>query len=574
MKKNGEKRIKAEKPRKKISFAALIAVVMSALSFVIIAAMASVLSSSFGDLLSRSAITGVESAAEQIALSVQRQIDETIETLDILKRKLKTDAAALDVAANSALELDRNINAIIVYDEGGNILRYWSKRELKSTYSKNLSDYRAQAEEDEYYFSPIHVQNIFAGGFPWVFTACSSVSDSVYGKVCFSADLTMLAVSEAVDNARIGDRGYCYITDVSGGNVYHPRRKLIASGAKTEETVPLNEEGVIYRGDMAYTVSLLDKTQWRLVTVSYPRELLSVYSQQKFILIAVVCGTAVFASWGIAMVLSERLSVSIKGLSKEMAAFEKDIYGYRYQPEKSSIKEVSGLSESFGVNVKVVQDLLREVETKQRELHESHLEILRNQINPHFLYNTLDSIVWMCKMGKADEAAEMTSALAKLFRVGISRGKKLILVAKEAEHAESYLKIQSMRFKSKFDYTMDISPEALACRCNKIILQPFIENSIKHGIIEGEKLHISVKGKVSAKDLILTVADDGCGMSAEKLEKIRAGNCETMGIGIKNVDLRIKMCFGEEYGVFVDSVEDEGTTITLRLPRTTEEKQE
>ena len=121
---------------------------------------------------------------------------------------------------------------------------------------------------------------------------------------------------------------------------------------------------------------------------------------------------------------------------------------------------------------------------------------------------------------------------------------------------------------------MDISPEALACRCNKIILQPFIENAIKHGIIEGEKLHISVKGRVSEKDLILTVADDGCGMSAEKLEKIRAGNCETMGIGIKNVDLRIKMCFGEEYGVFVDSVEDEGTTITLRLPRTTEEKQE
>lgn len=96
---------------------------------------------------------------------------------------------------------------------------------------------------------------------------------------------------------------------------------------------------VIYRGDMAYTVSLLDKTQWRLVTVSYPRELLSVYSQQKFILIALVCGTAVIASWGIAMVLSERLSVSIKGLSKEMAAFEKDIYGYRYQPEKVRLKK-------------------------------------------------------------------------------------------------------------------------------------------------------------------------------------------------------------------------------------------
>lgn len=221
--KNGEKRIKAEKPRKKISFAALIAIVMSALSFVIIAAMASVLSSSFGDLLSRSAITGVESAAEQIALSVQRQIDETIETLDILKRKLKTDDAALDVAANSALELDRNINAIIVYDEGGNILRSWSKRELKSTYSKNLSDYRARGR-GRVLFSPIHVQNIFAGGFPWVFTACSSVSDSVYGKVCFSADLTMLAVSEAVDNARIGDGGIAILQT-------YPAETFITRGA-------------------------------------------------------------------------------------------------------------------------------------------------------------------------------------------------------------------------------------------------------------------------------------------------------------------------------------------------------
>lgn len=186
MKKNGEKRIKAEKPRKKISFAALIAIVMSALSFVIIAAMASVLSSSFGDLLSRSAITGVESAAEQIALSVQRQIDETIETLDILKRKLKTDAAALDVAANSALELDRNINAIIVYDEGGNILRSWSKRELKSTYSKNLSDYRAQAERTSIIFRRFTCRIFSRAGFRGCLRLVLPVSDSVYGKVCFS----------------------------------------------------------------------------------------------------------------------------------------------------------------------------------------------------------------------------------------------------------------------------------------------------------------------------------------------------------------------------------------------------
>lgn len=559
---------------KKISFAALLTLVMSALSLVIIGTVTYALSSNFGGLLSQSVITGVERASTQITSSVQGRIDETVETLDVMKNKLKTDGQALDSAANAALELDRNINAVMIYAEDGSIIKYWSDRQIKSFYSKNLSDYRAQSEENEYYFSPIHVQNLFEGGYPWVFTASLLVQDSVYGKVYFSADLTMLAVSEAVDGAGIGSRGYCYIVDSSGGTVYHPRRQLIASGAKAEENIPLNKEGVVYRGDTAYTVSFLNKTEWRLVTVSYPGELSSAYTRQMVILIAAVCGTALITSWLIARMLSERLSGSVKVLAEEMAAFEKDIYGYKYLPEQSLIKEVNGLSESFGMNVKVVQELLTEVENKQRELHESQLETLRNQINPHFLYNTLDSIVWMCKMGKSDEAAEMTSALAKLFRIGISRGKKLILVAKEAEHAECYLKIQSMRFKNKFDYKIDIEPDALACRCNKIILQPFIENSIKHGIIDGEKLHISVTGRVEGDDVVLTVADDGCGINAEKLEEIRAGSCETMGIGIKNVDLRVKMCFGERYGAAIDSVEDEGTTVTIRLPRYTEESKD
>ena len=559
---------------KKISFAALLTLVMSSLSLVIIGTVTYALSSNFGGLLSQSVITGVERASTQITSSVQGRIDETVETLDVMKNKLKTDGQALDSAANAALELDRNINAVMIYAEDGSIIKYWSDRQIKSFYSKNLSDYRAQSEENEYYFSPIHVQNLFEGGYPWVFTASLLVQDSVYGKVYFSADLTMLAVSEAVDGAGIGSRGYCYIVDSSGGTVYHPRRQLIASGAKAEENIPLNKEGVVYRGDTAYTVSFLNKTEWRLVTVSYPGELSSAYTRQMVILIAAVCGTALIASWLIARMLSERLSGSVKVLAEEMAAFEKDIYGYKYLPEQSLIKEVNGLSESFGMNVKVVQELLTEVENKQRELHESQLETLRNQINPHFLYNTLDSIVWMCKMGKSDEAAEMTSALAKLFRIGISRGKKLILVAKEAEHAECYLKIQSMRFKNKFDYKIDIEPDALACRCNKIILQPFIENSIKHGIIDGEKLHITVTGRVDGDDVVLTVADDGCGINAEKLEEIRAGSCETMGIGIKNVDLRVKMCFGERYGAAIDSVEDEGTTVTIRLPRYTEESKD
>ena len=555
------------KKRKKISLSALLSVMSGALVLVSVTLVALVLTGRFKDVIIKSTVSGVERTAESIKISVNDRIDATATTLDALKSKLFASDGEFSVVAASAITLDDNFDSVIVYGADGKILKCVSDKPLKSDYSVNLSDYSKNAAEGGYYFSPLHVQTIFSGEYGWVVTVVTAVKNTVYGDVYLSADVTLSSIFKIIDEVKIGNRGYCYLVDSDGGIVYHPRRQLIQSGVDSLDSVNLKSDGVQSSGEKSYVVLSVSNTDWKIVAVNYPSELSDVYARKMIRIIVISSAIAIVAACIIAIIVSRLISKPVRRVASEMKKFENDVYGYKIDDSFSSaVIEADELFTAFGINVGVVQNLLRKVEEKQREVTKSQLETLRNQINPHFLYNTLDSVLWMCKAGKADEAAEMVGALAKLLRIGVSKGKRIILIAKELEHAESYLKIQSMRFGGKFTYKFDIDDAVLSARCNKIILQPFIENSIKHAMIEGEVLNIVISGKIAGEKVVLKIIDDGCGIPADKLAEICKGSLETIGIGIKNVDSRIKMCFGESYGVCIDSVEDEGTTVTITLP--------
>ena len=204
---------------------------------------------------------------------------------------------------------------------------------------------------------------------------------------------------------------------------------------------------------------------------------------------------------------------------------------------------------------------------------QAQYQALQNQINPHFLYNTLDSIAWMCEQGRNAEAVEMVNALARLFRISISRGHELIPIRSELQHAESYLQIQSHRYKNQFSYSFDVQEECLDYLCNKITLQPIIENAIYHGINglvdEGE---IRISCRADGDDILFTVEDNGTGMEPEQVQAIlRKERSDHTGIGIKNVNDRLKIYFGPAYGITIDSVPDEGTRVYIRMPKVREE---
>jgi two-component system sensor histidine kinase YesM len=219
--------------------------------------------------------------------------------------------------------------------------------------------------------------------------------------------------------------------------------------------------------------------------------------------------------------------------------------------------------------VENIKKLINDVYVAEINFKDAQFNALQAQINPHFLYNTLETIHFMIVIGD-NKAIKMVQLLGDLFRVGIGRGERFITLGQEVNHVRLYLEIQQIRYSNKFQVTIDMSEEVNQLYIIKFILQPIVENSIYHGIelMEEDGL-ISITGRIEAGQLVIRVTDNGIGMNESTLNELQdklEGRIKTKGIGFTNVNERIRLNFGNEYGVFVESRENSGTTVTIRLP--------
>ena len=197
--------------------------------------------------------------------------------------------------------------------------------------------------------------------------------------------------------------------------------------------------------------------------------------------------------------------------------------------------------------------------------------MLQSQINPHFLYNTLDSITWMIEGGKNEEASFMITQLAKLFRISLSKGHTIITVRDELLHAKSYMNIQKVRYKNKFEVSFDVDEEIMDYCAVKLVLQPILENALNYGIRELDDFgEIVVGGKKVGEDIIITVSDNGMGIPENEIPLLLTNTDRVhkkgSGVGLVNVNNRIKILFGERYGLHIESELDEGTVVTIKIP--------
>ena len=268
---------------------------------------------------------------------------------------------------------------------------------------------------------------------------------------------------------------------------------------------------------------------------------------------------------------SKLVSSPANKLMNAMQQFEKDAENFTFC-QVNGTREIAALSDSFGHMVVQIQNLMEQVRREEVTLRKTELNALQAQINPHFLYNTLDSIAWMCEEGRTKEAITMVNALARLFRISISRGHELITIEKECQHAESYLKIQKYRYKNRFTYQFDVEEECLGYFCNKITLQPIIENAINHGLDMCDEGRICIGVRRRGEDILMYVEDNGVGMEEDRCREIlhREASDRT-GIGIKNVNDRIRIYFGEKYGLHIESELDVGTRVEICIPCLQEE---
>ena len=523
----------------------------------------------------QNARTSSAQAVSQVSNTVENYLSDMSEAMHIVRQTLGQTEARRDAMLNAFLNFRPDVVDVTSYDAAGQLLDCWALgRDPKEQITANLSfDYeRARAGADVFMTAP-HVATIFDRYYPWVVTMTARL-DGEGPAQWVSLDLSFASLSSYINNVGIGTRGYCFLLDDAGNLVYHPQQQLIYSGLKSEDTAALAglDDGVYDNGTVITCVNSVGDSGWRVVSVSYVDELvdrnMAEMLQLSCVLGALVLACALLTSW----VLSRLLTRPLRGLAGAMESFEADADHFTYHPVGGT-REVRELSDSFGHMVLRIQQLMVTVRQEEINLRKTELKALQAQINPHFLYNTLDSIAWMCEQGQNADAVRMVHALARLFRISISKGHELIPIAKEIEHAESYLQIQKYRYKNRFTYNFSVDPACLDCLCNKITLQPILENAINHGLdLMVDEGKIEVQVCPDGGDILFRVRDNGVGMTAEQVQAIlHRQPGDRTGIGIKNVDDRLKIYFGKQYGLRIDSVPDVGTCVEIRMPRVTQE---
>lgn len=343
------------------------------------------------------------------------------------------------------------------------------------------------------------------------------------------------------------------------------RQELNTALGKTKESCfRLN-----YRGEK-YLVTRTDMktTGWTLVSMVPYKSVMAETMAISGVMILAVAITLI-----VTLLLLNRILTGVvkplKKLEKYMVQVNPDNMDQRM--EILTDDEIGHLSMKFNQMMDRIRNLKEQVIEEQEDKRKYELQALQAQINPHFLYNTLDSIIWMAETNDSNIVA-MTEALAKLFRISLNKGNEEISLERELEHVKNYLIIQSMRYADKFTYEISAEPGVERCRTIKLILQPIVENCIYHGIKKKRGTgKITIRAYRREQNLIIEVSDDGCGIPEEICRKILSDEIESenisgSGIGVKNVNERIQLRFGKKYGLSYSSEEGVGTTVTYVLP--------
>lgn len=518
-------------------------------------------------------VTSSEQAVLQVKNTVENYTEDMEILMDMIQKNISRGKENTDTYLKNLISIRKDIVAITTYDEQGKLLKAWSDRgKLKENIVENLSfNPNVPKEKEEMLnITKPHVESLFEDYYPWVVTISEYMKNSEGETIQVALDIQFSQIANYMDDVGIGQHGYCYIADKKGDIIYHPQQQLIYSGLKEEEYNYL-KDGSHVEKDAIYSVRSLDNCEWKIIGVCYIDEMITNKVNHIMKTLSVIFLIVVLLTVLIIRFFSKLFSNPARELANAMQEFEKNTNNFEFKSIEGTA-EITSLTESFEHMVVQIKELVEKVRQEEITLRKTELKALQAQINPHFLYNTLDAIAWLCEEERHKDAVEMVNSLAKLFRISISRGHELITIEKEMQHAKSYLKIQNFRYKNQFTYSFDVDEECLNYLCNKITLQPIIENAIYHGIdrmVDEGKINIGIHQK--GDRIIFTVEDNGVGMTEEQCEEILHKDAsDRVGIGIKNVNDRIKIYFGEEYGLTIQSELDEGTRVTISMPKITE----
>ena len=439
----------------------------------------------------------------------------------------------------------------------------------------------AAGELENFHFSTPHVQNLFddpSYRYYWVVSLSRTVELTRNGNSMLGVllvDMNYSSIEQLLEKANTDTSGeYVYLMAPDGEIIYHPKQNLIHMGLYEENNTEAAgyEDTTVkenFHGEKRLvTVKTISYTGWTLISV-VPMKSFSMGMTGMRNLVVLLVALTVFAVVILNQMVSARISKPLRRLNDSVKEWEAgnmnpDIY-------IGGSMEVEHLGKTLRSTVAQIRQLMDDIVVEQEEKRKSELDALQSQINPHFLYNTLDSIVWMITGERYDDAVFMITQLASLFRISLSKGKTVIKIEDEVKHARNYMNIQKIRYKNSFEVDFQIEEDILDGCIVKLVLQPLLENAIYYGMefMDGEG-EIHVRGYRKDKDVYLEVEDNGLGMPEEEAAELLNGkerpHKHGSGVGLVNVHSRLKLRFGEAYGLVIHSCPDEGMMVQIHIP--------
>lgn len=477
---------------------------------------------------------------------------------------------------------DNMIDDIALISGKGELIESMPALRLKDNSNVLEKDFfkKSMAESEYINFSMPHIRDLFdrnESSYSWVISLSRAVEVTDEGKATQALlliNLNYRYFEEIFSNVNLGNGGYVYLTNDRGDIIWHPKQNEIYSGRFNEDNkyAATLKDGITVENlsgkNLTLNVRTIGYTGWKLVGVT-PSAALGIDGIKFRFFVLFVADLFLFLLAMINAFISDKISNPIKRLDGSVREIESGNLDVEIVPSGSY--EVEHLGKSIKNMLGRIKVLMSDLVAEHNAKRKSEFDTLQSQINPHFLYNTLDIIVWMIENENSDKAVNIVTALAKFFRISLSKGKNIITVKDEVEHVRNYLMIQNMRFKNRFEYSIDVDEKVLSYSSLKLMLQPLVENAIYHGMefMDGDG-EIDVKVFKEDDSLYFTITDNGLGMSEDMVETLLSKDFvpskKGSGIGVKNVNERIKLYFGSEYGLKVESEPDEGTKITIHLP--------
>lgn len=477
---------------------------------------------------------------------------------------------------------DNMIDDIALISGKGELIESMPALRLKDNSNVLEKDFfkKSMAESEYINFSMPHIRDLFdrnESSYSWVISLSRAVEVTDEGKATQALlliNLNYRYFEEIFSNVNLGNGGYVYLTNDRGDIIWHPKQNEIYSGRFNEDNkyAATLKDGITVENlsgkNLTLNVRTIGYTGWKLVGVT-PSAALGIDGIKFRFFVLFVADLFLFLLAMINAFISDKISNPIKRLDGSVREIESGNLDVEIVPSGSY--EVEHLGKSIKNMLGRIKVLMSDLVAEHNAKRKSEFDTLQSQINPHFLYNTLDIIVWMIENENSDKAVNIVTALAKFFRISLSKGKNIIIVKDEVEHVRNYLMIQNMRFKNRFEYSIDVDEKVLSYSSLKLMLQPLVENAIYHGMefMDGDG-EIDVKVFKEDDSLYFMITDNGLGMSEDMVETLLSKDFvpskKGSGIGVKNVNERIKLYFGSEYGLKVESEPDEGTKITIHLP--------